>query len=130
MQKAKLSNDTENFDTFSQPAISARFSNSRYMEEELNKYQKMVSEDLVCLLDRNDVVNEHLLEPQFDPGNLATANMLFSIHNFDKPNMHMYDDGLGMYKLDPEHSDSNKEVQNQIRNTLTNNYSAFMKQLA
>ena len=39
----------------------------------------------------------------------------------------MYDDGLGMYKLDPEHSDSNKEVQNQIRNTLTNNYSAFMK---
>ena len=52
--------------------------------------------------------------------------MFFTIHNFDKPNFHMYDDGNAMYKFDPKHEDSNKEVQNQIRNTLANNYSAFM----
>ena len=96
----------------------------------------MVTEDIVCLLDRTDVVKEHMQEPaMIDPPGAGTGitatNMFFTLHNFDKPNVHSMDDGFGMVKIDPRHTtDSNKEVQNQIRNTLTNNYSALMNQLA
>ena len=46
----------------------------------------------------------------------------FTLRNFDKPSY--TSDSLGMVRLDPRYS-----AQAQIRNTLVNNYSAFMEHL-
>ena len=88
-----MSDNDVGLESITQPAISARITEARYDEPNLNEIMK---EDFVCLLDGRHIMNEHK-EDKYDT---------FVVRNFDKPSYYNTDfSNSAMVKLDPNYRD-------------------------